>query len=61
MKKIGTLDHTGKCLSKKSVALIHMGVALNITEYKINTGTLVEKAECTDASKISRHPFICRQ
>jgi hypothetical protein len=61
MEKTGTLDHTGKCLSKKCVDLIHKGVPLNIPEHKINTGTLVETAECIDASKISRLPFNCRQ
>jgi hypothetical protein len=61
MKKMRTLDHTGKCVSKKRVDLIHNGVPLNITEHKINTGTLTETAKCIDASKISRHPFICRQ
>jgi hypothetical protein len=58
MKRMRTLNHTGKCLSKKCVDLVHNKVPLNITEHKINTGTLAETAECIDASKISRHPFI---
>jgi hypothetical protein len=60
MKKMRTLDHTGKCLSKKYADLIHNGVPINITEHKINTGTLSETAECIDASEIIEHPFICR-
>lgn len=60
MKKMRTLDKTGKCLSKKW-DLIHNGVPLNIIEHKINTGTLAETAKCIDTSKISRHPFIFRQ
>lgn len=55
MKKMRTLDKSGKCLSKKC-DLVHNRVPLNITEHKINTGTLAETAKRIDASEISRQP-----